>query len=179
MTITLDNIFSENEIEDIKSEIISQTSVKTLYVWDELKEGKLPDEVMKSHNPYVQNVSLGKVMIRLDLPQSITDKVLSLCKEHDPAITYHGATYTEYDGKYGVPRLSKHRDRFKHFLLLDYQLDANTSWPLYVEDSQYDLSNNSAILFYPGDQFHGRIDKSFENGEYVKMIFFDLRRDNV
>jgi hypothetical protein len=173
------DMFSELEIQQISEIINHEKLTKKVFVWNEFAGEPFPQDIVDDKSMYIQNVSLGKIMINnLELPQSIINKINSVAAENGIDADFFCATYTEYSGEYGAPSLTPHKDNMD-FLLIDYQIDANTSWPIYVEDTEYDLANNDAVMFLPGRMIHGRIDKEFTNKEYVKMIFFDMKlRDN-
>ena len=45
--------------------------------------------------------------------------------------------------------------------------------------SYFDSENNDALMFFPGSQNHGRVEKNFSENQYVAMIFFYFDRNNV
>jgi len=74
-----------------------------------------------------------------------------------------------------VPKLSYHKDGgtlTKY--TVDYQHDANITWPVLVEDKEFILENNSAVTFIGTKQMHGRPEKVFSNNDYVENIFFQF-----
>lgn len=81
-------------------------------------------------------------------------------------------TYVEYSSKYGIPELPPHYDGDKNDLIVNYQLDANTRWDLGVNFETYEIKNNSALVFNPNKIAHWRPNKIFNDGDFVKMIFF-------
>lgn len=168
------NIFSEEQINYLKNYISDELSKRTVYVWDEHKTKEtFPEEIFMDPSRYLNNVSLGKIILELKLRQDIKDRVVEVARSAGFDVEFFDATYTEYSSKYGRPNLESHTD-FQHFCLMDYQLEANTSWPLYIEDQTYDLKDNDSIIFIPSKLVHGRIDKEFEDTDVVKMIFFDM-----
>lgn len=172
------NVFSEEQIAYLNSYISDELSKRTVYVWDEHKTREtFPEEVFMDTSKYLNNVSLGKILLELKVRQDIKDRVVEIAKDNGFDVEYFDATYTEYSAKYGRPNLESHTD-FQHFCLMDYQLEANISWPLYIEDITYDLKDNEAITFIPSELVHGRIDKEFEDGDVVKMIFFNMTFKN-
>jgi hypothetical protein len=80
--------------------------------------------------------------------------------------------YVEYNKKYGTPTLPPHFDGEISDIIINYQLDSNTSWDLGIGLDIYRFENNSAILFNPNEHIHWRPHKEFEDDKYVKMIFF-------
>ena len=69
-----------------------------------------------------------------------------------------------------------HFDGNKNNVCFDYQLKSNTEWPIIVENEEYILKDNDALLFDPGYQLHGRPDKVFMDDDYVNMFFVFWRK---
>ena len=168
------NLFSSQEVEQLSKLIDYEKSKRTIFVWDEFAGEPFPQDVINDESQYIHNVSLGKIRFNFEVPKNIIDKLNNVAKENELDATYFCATYTEYSGKYGRPNLLPHKDNM-NFCLIDYQLFANTSWPLNIDDVEYDLLDNEAIAFLPAQLTHGRIDREFTDNDIVKMIFFDMK----
>jgi hypothetical protein len=91
---------------------------------------------------------------------------------------FSGASVTEYNLKYGQPRLPPHFDGDWSDLIINYQLSSNTSWNMGVDFNVYEIEDNSALLFNPNKTVHWRPRKLFKDGEFVKMIFFRFHKLN-
>jgi hypothetical protein len=85
---------------------------------------------------------------------------------------YSGATFAEYNLKYGSPKLPTHFDGDWNDLIINYQLSSNTSWDIGVDLDVYDMKDNSALIFHPNKNVHWRPEKLFKDGEFIQMIFF-------
>ena len=83
-------------------------------------------------------------------------------------------TYVEYNNKYGKPNLPPHYDGDFNELIVNYQLESNTSWDVGVDKETYSTEDNSALVFNPNKHIHWRPIKNFDDGEYLKMLFFRL-----
>jgi len=177
MTEQIKNLFGTEEVTYLKKLIQDEKAKRTIFVWDEFSGDQFPQEMMDSPNHMVQNVSLGKIMFNLSIPDSLKAKLVEVAKYVGYDVGYFCATYTEYSKDYGKPVLTPHKDR-QNFCLIDYQLEANTSWPIVVEDQEFDLSDNDGLIFLPSKMVHGRPDKIFIDDEYVQMIFFDMKLVN-
>jgi hypothetical protein len=177
MAEQIKNLFDIEEAEYLKKLIDDEKAKRTVFVWDEFGGDQFPQEMMDSAEHMVQNVSLGKIMFNLSIPDSLKDKLVGVAKYMGYDVEYFCATYTEYSRDYGSPVLTPHKDK-QNFCLIDYQLDANTSWPLFVEEQIFDLSNNDGLIFLPSQMVHGRPEKVFLDKEFVKMIFFDMKLVN-
>lgn len=110
------------------------------------------------------------------LPNSIKQKANELIKEFSDAdkrrYEFRYFTVVEYNNKYGIPNLGPHKDTCAFTGSILCQLESNISWDLYVEGIPYTLVDNSALLLNARDQDHWRLDKKFEDGQYIKMAFF-------
>lgn len=64
----------------------------------------------------------------------------------------------------------KHTDREQCQFTLDYCVSFDEPWPLFIEGQQFDLKENSAVLYKGTDHLHWREDRT--SGQYCHMIFF-------
>jgi hypothetical protein len=103
----------------------------------------------------------------------INNRLKKICSELlGFEVGYSGATFVRYSNLYGNPNLPPHFDHDSTSLVIDYQLKSNTSWGLGVDLEIYSLEDNSALLFNPNEHIHWRPHKTFNNEEYIDMIFF-------
>ncbi len=77
-----------------------------------------------------------------------------------------------YSSEYGEPNLPPHFDGDSTDLIINYQLDSNTSWDIALDTEVYPMEDNSALIFNPNESIHWRPHKTFKEGEYVRMVFF-------
>jgi len=86
--------------------------------------------------------------------------------------------YSEYNNHHINPNLPRHKDPgySPNSLTFDYHLDSTIDWPVCMEDECYNLSNNEAIIFSPIEQWHYRPEIIFKNEDYVRIIFFYLKK---
>lgn len=119
---------------------------------------------------------LGRLQIsdiQRDVPEAIKKQISDVVKSFtDASVSLKHMMYVEYNCKYGEPNLPPHFDRDDGDLIINYQLDSNTSWEIGVGLKKYDLKDNSAIAFNGNTNIHWRTHKYFKDEEYVKMIFF-------
>jgi hypothetical protein len=119
---------------------------------------------------------LGRLQIsdiQRDAPEAIKKQISDVVKSFtDASVSLKHMMYVEYNCKYGEPNLPPHFDRDDGDLIINYQLDSNTSWEIGVGLKKYDLKDNSAIAFNGNTNIHWRTHKYFKDEEYVKMIFF-------
>lgn len=117
---------------------------------------------------------LGRYQFSLrGFDHSIEVKLLEIANSlTDFPCGFSGATYTEYNLKYGNPRLPAHFDGDWNDLIINYQFQSNTFWDIGVDFNVYELSDNSAVIFHPNENVHWRPRKLFKDEEFVRMIFF-------
>lgn len=142
------NIFTEEELDLLQKSIVG------------------PAEKYGEH--------LGRTQIPFGAPQLVLDKLTKIVNEAygEDFMLGQGGAYVEYSNQYGVPDLPPHFDGDNSDLLIDFQLSANTSWPMGVNLETYPLEDNSAVIFNPNTNIHWRPIKEFKDGEYVKLLFF-------
>jgi hypothetical protein len=109
----------------------------------------------------------------VDIPEASMEKLNKIISEMFKVnLKGHLSLEVEYNPKYGKPNLPPHLDGDKTEIILNYQLDSNTSWPCGVNTTVYEMENNSALIFNPNADVHWRPHKEFNKGEFVRMIFF-------
>jgi hypothetical protein len=144
------NLFNEDQVSYIKNNISSI-----------------------SDDNYVVESSLGRKLTGLFFDSSINNFVLNIAKEIsglDLVVSDFG--YSTYSSKYGTPNLTPHIDANATDLVIDYQVDGNIEWPIYVEGNEFILKNNDAVFFYGTSQAHWRSIKKFNENDFISVIFF-------
>lgn len=124
--------------------------------------------------------TLGRLQTSLGTSLSFKttyEKLVDLCKTSynltsETEVEVSSVAYVDYDAKYGTPNLPPHFDGDSSEFILNYQLESNTSWDIGVDFITYPMENNSAVIFQPNKDIHWRPFKKFNDGEYVRMIFF-------
>lgn len=107
----------------------------------------------------------------LNLPKSLSEKIIDTFKQIDEKYVFFYFTYVEYNNKYGVPRLGPHKDGTAFTATINYQLESNVDWDIYVDGIPYALKDNSALIMNVRDQDHWRPEKEFKDGEFLRMLF--------
>ena len=107
----------------------------------------------------------------INLPKSITNKIIDLFKSIDEKYVFRYFTYVEYNNKYGKPQLGPHKDQTGFTATINYQLESNIDWDIYVEGIPYGLKDNSALILNVRDQDHWRPEKEFKDNEFLRMLF--------
>lgn len=171
-----ENVFTLEEIQDIEKSILSELDSRKHVEWSDSTMGNTHTENLVR----IKRDFLGRIEINnLPLPDSVIQKVLTIAKEmYQLEGSYpkniSGITYVEYNKKYGQPCLNIHKDNGSCGFILDYQLSSNISWPFGVEESTYNISDNSILAMYPITHYHWRPNIDWNEGDFVRLIFFEF-----
>lgn len=100
------------------------------------------------------------------------NKIAPMAKDlfRDRSLKMTYSLYCKYDSPQS--RLPKHRDDNACTYTIDYCVSARTSWPLWVEDKEYVLGPNEALVFLGEDQTHWREEFPDAGRNVVEMLFF-------
>ena len=106
------------------------------------------------------------------LTQEMSNKLNKIAKDStDANLTRVHALSATYSGKYGKPNLPPHFDGDTNELIINMQIDSNTSWDLGLNTEVYTLEDNEALVFNANTEAHWRVHKEFKEDEYVTMLF--------
>jgi hypothetical protein len=147
--IKVDNILSPEELELIKTEIEK----------NEIE----PDETLgRKYMGGIHHVFTPEIEEKLyAIASQATDTPLKMS---------HGMV-VEYSAAYGKPNLPPHFDGDTNDLIINMQLESNTSWDLGLNLKTYSIEDNQALVFNANTEAHWRVHKDFQEGEYVRMMF--------
>jgi uncharacterized protein (UPF0147 family) len=143
-------------------------------------------KVNQSSSKYVMKL-FAQTVSDFDLPEVVRKKIIAYSEkisgENNLEIAeYQFARYKKVlddDSKQPLlPKLIPHWDAAfeEPRFTFDYQIGGNTTWPIVVEEKEFTLKNNSALTFSGTHQIHWRTPKSFDDNEYLDMVFFHLRK---
>lgn len=173
ITKIIKDVLSEDEISSILASVQYEIDSRPILKEDKPTSTTHPDDAVLYWKDF------GRIDIRYPkIEQEIIDKIFKIVQnEADPSFTdlkFQFAIYAEYSTKSGGnPMLNPHFDVSDvSTVLLDYQLDSNTIWPIAVEQDVFELENNGALLFESVGSIHYRPIKNFSDEEFVKMLFF-------
>jgi hypothetical protein len=139
---------------------------------------KAPPRPPNQKNNYKEIVDIqeqyGRICIMgMHMPEDSMTKLNSLVSEICNAdMSGHLSLCVEYNPKYGKPDLPPHFDGDGTDVILNYQLSSNTSWSVGVDTEIVPMEDNSAVIFSPNASAHWRIHKTFNEDEFVRMVFF-------
>lgn len=142
--------------------------------------------ISNAYNSYVMD-RYGQQISNFEMPASALSKIVKHCEEASGVQglvleAYQFSRYERFikeDGAVSNPKLVPHYDGFPEpRFTFDYQLKSNTSWPLFVEEKEFELKDNQALTFSGTHQIHWRSKKEFVPGEFIDMIFCHLYLPN-
>lgn len=168
MSITkINNIFTKEELDILDM----QLDYSSIPLDDENNyvDHKTNGEGMGIHD------ELGRLQFGhlINLPISIVNKVSDIAKNlSDQKLSMSHAIGVEYNAAYGSPNLPVHYDHDTNDLIINFQLSSNTKWDIGIDLKVYELEDNSALVFNGNEYTHWRPRKIFNQGEFIKMIFF-------
>jgi hypothetical protein len=164
----IENFFDQDIVEFFKKE--------STRIADKINSRPLPKN--QRAQPYdefreIQDL-YGRVCItEMGMPDGLQERLNDLVSDlFNVKLVGELSLGVEYNPKYGTPNLPPHFDGDNTEIILNYQLDSNTSWACGVNTTVFDMEDNSALIFSPNANVHWRPHKKFNEGEFVKMIFF-------
>ena len=153
------NLFNDEELRELH------------YLIDNSEDLKIQDEY-------------GRLCITsVTVPSMIQNKLNSIVKERYRNFTLEvekSPLCVIYSKEYGEPNLPPHWDGDNTEVIVNFQLDSRLNggpWLLGLDEDVYELEDNEALIFNPNLYVHWRAKREFEDGEFVKMVFFRFRGD--
>ena len=153
--VVVDNVFTEEEIGQIKESVAKNTGSAFVAPHCQLNNFiQLPENIVEKLTQYAIVISGNENVV-------LTEYCHAIYKN------------TEKDGVKFRPSLFPHYDEtFKESkFTFDYQLDGNVDWNIVVEHRVLPLLNNQAATFSGTHQIHWREPKEFSDDQYVEMLF--------
>ena len=167
--IILNDLFTKEECEELIAMIEHELKVRPHV---DIKHDE-NNTLINQDNVVMKDFNNGRIMAEiLPTPEHIIEKLKRTLKDSYGDCEYIGTVFADYQTRFGTPRLGKHHDVKDDTTLIDYQLSSNTKWAINIDDVDYQLIDNQAVVLRPFKQLHGRPDKKFNDSEFVKMLFF-------
>jgi hypothetical protein len=178
--IIIDNLLTKDSIALIKKIINSELERKDIWAksyTDYCLNGKEQFLKQKDDTIAISRSDFARIDLRnLKIPKEIINEISEKLVENNfLKYKYCGSsTAWLYNKNLGNPKLTDHIDHTEdeNTIMVDYQLDSNTDWAISVENKNYILSNNQALIFCGKKQKHSRPFKKFNDGEFVTNIVF-------
>lgn len=169
----INNILSDEEKSSILFAIQEELASRPIIKEDRPTSTEHPNDAILYWKDF------GRIDVRYPkISQDVIDKVFNIVKENaDPTfidLAFQFIIYAEYSPKTGGnPMLNPHFDvSDTTTILLDYQLESNTIWPINIENDSFKLNDNDGLMFESVNSIHYRPRKNFLENEFIKMLFF-------
>lgn len=114
------------------------------------------------------------------MPKEILNRVIDRLSLHGHSATPDDIVciFMRYSNEFGTPELEPHIDLHDSGLSIDYQLRSNVDWSVIVENQEYEIRDNDALVFDSTKVVHWRNPKTFKDGEFIDMILFHFFTKN-
>lgn len=179
----IEDLFTDEEDEKIKSLI--NYNINNYQPLVQGGNEKLNDttDPSKYKPKYVKPMS--RLLVEFDLPEESKEKLDNIAKPlYKERVELAHYTFIDYDRKFSDnkfdPILPPHLDGDENLVTINYCLDGNIDWDLYIGDiddphsySRYELKKGQAIVFSAINQIHWRPRKKFKEGDFLQIITFD------
>jgi len=116
----------------------------------------------------------SRIVSDFQVPPTVSSAFLNGAREYgSPTLKEAHHTFFEYSGIYdGETHCAPHTDRSASYFSMNYQLDANVSWELYVNGKEYLLENNDLLIFSGTHQIHWRPRRDLTKNQHCGMVIF-------
>lgn len=156
----------------ILSDIFTHSQINRIYQYVD----KCPVEKISKSSPYGQTIFYIKEFdYKYNGADDIYDSIEKLIKnEYNEKLNIKAIQFARYNNESNIlPNLKFHVDSAfkKPMLTLDIQLKSTINWPIIVEDNEYILKDNEALVFSGTHQIHARPDIKFKKNDFCDMIF--------
>jgi hypothetical protein len=175
--IIINDVFTEEQLNTLHK-IMSNIATPTIELHSEFPHDHEKCDPITA--PFDPTIGIDRVIGRVQngciddhLSEDIKNRVLQIVEDilGEPCAITH-ALHSTYSNEYGSPNLPPHLDGTPDDIIINFQLTSNTSWDLAINTEIYSIEDNGALVFNPNTEIHWRPHKTFNDGEYIQMIFF-------
>lgn len=181
----VDNLFDEEDIAELRNIIETNRQIEHFTIGDRIEDGYIRNSDFRSrYQPKIAK-NMSRMLIEFDMPPKLEAKLDAVAKPlHTSDIALCHWNYIDYNLKWGYgdnsPALPPHLDADENLVTVNYCLDSNIEWDLYVSDlwdstkfKKYTLVPGQAIIFSAVNQIHWRPKRKFKEGEFCEIISMD------
>lgn len=181
----VENLFNEEEILQLRDLVETNRQIEPFIIGDTIQDGYIRTSEFRSrYQPKIAK-NMSRTLIEFDIPKEIEDKLDNIAKEcYSGDIALCHWNYIDYNLKYGYgnnsPALPPHLDADENLVTINYCLDTNIEWDLYVSDiwdsnkfKKYSLKAGETLVFSAVNQIHWRPKRKFKDGEFCEIISMD------
>jgi hypothetical protein len=178
----IDDLLTDEEDEQIKSLVNNNINQFTEMVQ---RNNERMTEVPSSRYVPKRVETMSRLMTEFDMPENILSKLDSIAKPiYDGDIALAHYIYIDYAKKHSDyrqdPTLSPHLDGDNNLVTINYCIDGNIDWDIYVGDmddqtnfTRYTLKKGQAIVFSAINQVHWRPRRKFADDEFLQIVSMD------
>lgn len=181
----VDDLFSQEDISELRSILNENRKLEPFIIGDKIEDGYIRQSNFRSRFQPKIAKNMSRMLLEFDMPKHLEEKLDKIAKptyKGDIALCHYN--YIEYDLKHGYgdnsPSLAPHLDADENLVTINYCLDTNIEWDLYISDSKdstkynrYSLKAGQAVIFSAVNQIHWRPKRKFKNGEFCEIISMD------
>jgi hypothetical protein len=181
----VDNLFSEDQISKIRYLLDENKKIEPFVIGDRIEDGYIRTSEFKSrYQPKIAK-NMSRTLIEFDMPEDCEKRLDEIAKPlYNGDIALCHWNYIDYNLSHGYgdnsPALPPHLDADENLVTINYCLDTNIEWDLYVstdKDSskfeKYSLGAGQTIVFSAVNQIHWRPKRKFKQGEFCEIISMD------
>lgn len=181
----IDNLFNIDQINQLRSLIEENRKIESFIIGDKVEDGYIRQSEFKSrYQPKIAR-NMSRMLIEFDMPKQCENILDSIAKPlYKKEIALCHWNYIDYNKKYGYgdnnPSLPPHLDADENLVTINYCLDTNIEWDLYVGNwndtsnfTKYSLGAGQTIVFSAVNQIHWRPKRKFSDGEFCEIISMD------
>ena len=181
----IDNLFSDSQIAELRNLIEENRKIEPFTIGDRIEDGYIRTSDFRSrYQPKIAK-NMSRMLIEFDMPKDCEDTLDQIAKplyNGDIALCHYN--YIDYNLKWGYgdnsPSLPPHLDADENLVTINYCLDTNIEWDLYVSNSddsskftKYSLGPGQTIVFSAVNHIHWRPKRKFKEGEFCEIISMD------
>ena len=181
----IDNLFDDDQVSRIKYLLEENKKLEPLVIGDKISDGYLRTSNFRSrYQPKIAK-NMSRMLLEFDMPKDCEETLDNIAKPlYNDEIALCHYNYIDYNLKYGYgdnsPALAPHLDADENLITVNYCLDTNIEWDLYVSDAldsskfhRYTLGAGQTIVFSAVNQIHWRPKRKFKDGEFCEIISMD------
>lgn len=181
----VENLFNDDEVKQLRDLIETNRQIEPFVIGDTIQDGYIRTSEFRSrYQPKIAK-NMSRTLIEFDMPENLEaklDTIAKNCYSKDIALCHWN--YIDYNIKYGYghnsPALPPHLDADENLVTINYCLDTNIEWDLYVSDlwdsnkfKKYSLKAGETLVFSAVNQIHWRPKRKFKDGEFCEIISMD------
>lgn len=181
----IEELFTKEESQQLRDIIEENRKIEPFIIGDRVEDGYIRTSEFRSRFQPKIAKNMSRTLIEFDMPKNLEDKLDAVAKPlYNGDIALCHWNYIDYNIKYGYgdnsPALPPHLDADENLVTINYCLDTNIEWDLYVGNwndtgnfTKYSLSPGQTIVFSAVNQIHWRPKRKFKEGEFCEIISMD------